>query len=209
VYVIAGLGNPGSEYTHTRHNIGFRALDAIANSSSSVSVSWQEKPSYHSVKVRIGGEQCLLVKPMLFMNLSGEALQPVLKFFKVGIENLIVLHDELDLAPGVLKVKKGGGAAGNNGIKNITQHLGADFNRIRLGIGHPRDEIMVKDASGEAKKYKRGGKNQNVSSWVLGEAGSNEQELLDKAVQLSGAAVKMLIEEGLKPTQKYFNQQQK
>lgn len=207
MFVIAGLGNPGSEYTYTRHNIGFRALDAIASSSGSISVNWQEKPSYHSTKVRIAGEQCLLVKPMLFMNLSGEALQPVLKFFKVPVDNLIVIHDELDLAPGVLKVKKGGGAAGNNGLKDIIRHLDADFTRIRLGIGHPRDEIDDGNLDEDGKKRKRGGKNQNVSSWVLGEAGSNEQELLDKAVQLSGDAVKMLIEDGLKPTQKFFNQQ--
>lgn len=202
MFIIAGLGNPGPEYERTRHNVGFLVMDALASRCSSTGfVSWKKDKTAYTCKVRIDGNDCLLVKPMQFMNLSGEALLPILKFYKTPLENLIVVHDELDLAPGSLRIKKGGGAAGNQGIKNICQHLGAGFYRMRVGIGHPNDKIDEKDG----KPVLRGGKNQSVSSWVLGEAGPNDQELLEKAIPFTVAAVEALVSKGLTVAQREFN----
>jgi PTH1 family peptidyl-tRNA hydrolase len=138
---------------------------------------------------------------MKYMNLSGEALMPIMQFYKVPLGNLIVVHDELDLAPGYMRVKKGGGSAGNQGIKNICKHLGADFLRLRVGIGHPKDKIDEIDG----KPVLRGGKNQSVSSWVLAEAGPNDQELLDKAIPFAEGALRALVSKGLTSAQKDFN----
>jgi len=130
-----GLGNPGPRYTMHRHNVGFMACDIIADMHEFGPV--QKKFQGWLQEGRIGGEKILLLKPATFMNDSGRAVGEALRFYKLPIEALTVFHDELDLAPFKVKVKRGGGHAGHNGLRSIDQHCGADFRRVRIGIGHP------------------------------------------------------------------------
>lgn len=135
MHLIVGLGNPGREYEGHRHNIGFMAIDAIARQYGATAPA--KKFHGELLECRAGTEKLLLLKPHTFMNLSGKAVQAALAFYKMPLENLIVLHDELDLPLLKLRIKKGGGANGHNGLKDIDRLLGADYWRIRLGIGHP------------------------------------------------------------------------
>lgn len=133
--VIAGLGNPGSKYTNNRHNVGFMAADAIARRHSFS--PWSRKFQAEIAEGRLGGDKALLIKPQTFMNLSGQAVGEALRFYKLEPSALVVLYDELDLAPGKVRVKTGGGAGGHNGIRSIDGHIGRDYRRVRIGIGHP------------------------------------------------------------------------
>ena len=139
--VWAGLGNPGPQYAMHRHNVGFMALDAIAEVHGFAPV--QKKFSGWVQEGRIGAHKVLLLKPATFMNESGRAVGEALRFFKLGPEALTVFHDELDLAPFKVKVRIGGGLAGHNGLRSIDQHLGPDFRRVRIGIGHPGHKDRV------------------------------------------------------------------
>jgi PTH1 family peptidyl-tRNA hydrolase len=136
-----GLGNPGPQYALHRHNVGFMALDTIAEVHNFGPV--QKKFQGWLQEGRIGNQKVLLLKPATFMNESGRAVGEAMRFYKLGLEALTVFHDELDLAPFKVKVKQGGGTAGHNGLRSIDQHLGADFRRIRLGIGHPGHKDRV------------------------------------------------------------------
>ncbi|WP_225007929.1 MULTISPECIES: aminoacyl-tRNA hydrolase [Novosphingobium] len=139
--VWVGLGNPGPQYALNRHNVGFMALDTIAEIHNFGPVlkkfqGWVQEG-------RIGTHKVLLLKPATFMNESGRAVGEALRFYKLGTDALTVFHDELDLAPFKVKVKRGGGSAGHNGLRSIDQHLGPDFRRVRLGIGHPGHKDRV------------------------------------------------------------------
>jgi len=136
-----GLGNPGPQYAMHRHNVGFMALDVIADMHGFGAV--QKKFQGWLQEGRIGGEKILLLKPATFMNESGRSVGEALRFYKLDLEALTVFHDELDLAPFKVKVKRGGGTAGHNGLRSIDKHLGPDFRRVRIGIGHPghRDRV--------------------------------------------------------------------
>ena len=136
-----GLGNPGPSYAMHRHNVGFMAADTIAEVHRFGPV--QKKFSGWLHDGRIGGERVLLLKPATFMNESGRAVAEALRFYKLDVAALTVFHDELDLAPFKVKVKTGGGTAGHNGLRSIDQHLGADFRRVRIGIGHPGHKDRV------------------------------------------------------------------
>jgi len=136
-----GLGNPGPQYALNRHNVGFMAADAIAEIHGFEPV--QKKFSGWLQEGRVGGVKILLLKPATFMNESGRSVGEALRFYKLGTDALTVFHDELDLAPFKVKVKQGGGTAGHNGLRSIDQHLGPDFRRIRLGIGHPGHKDRV------------------------------------------------------------------
>lgn len=139
--LIAGLGNPGSKYENNRHNVGFLAVDAIARRHSFS--PWSKKFSGLIAEGRIGGEKVLLLKPQTFMNLSGQSVGEAMRFHKIELSNLVVLYDELDLAPAKVRVKTGGGAGGHNGIRSIDGHCGKDYRRVRIGIGHPGSKEMV------------------------------------------------------------------
>ncbi len=139
--IIAGLGNPGLQYAGNRHNIGFMALDAIARRWAAP--AWRSRFRAEASEVTFGGERALLLKPQTFMNLSGQSIGEAARFLKIAPADVIVLHDELDLPPGKLRAKTGGGDAGHNGLRSTTQHIGADYVRIRLGIGHPGDKARV------------------------------------------------------------------
>lgn len=137
-----GLGNPGAEYAATRHNVGFMAVDAIAKRYDAG--SFRQKFQAEIADCRIEGERILLLKPLTFMNLSGQAVGEAARFYKLSPLEITVFHDELDLAPFKVKIKTGGGVAGHNGLKSIDQHLGeAGFRRVRIGIGHPGDRARV------------------------------------------------------------------
>lgn len=139
--IWVGLGNPGPRYALHRHNVGFMALDLIADMHGFGPV--QKKFQGWAQEGRIGTHKVLLLKPATFMNESGRAVGEALRFYKLGTDALTVFHDELDLAPFKVKVKQGGGTAGHNGLRSIDQHLGAEFRRIRLGIGHPGHKDRV------------------------------------------------------------------
>lgn len=153
--IWTGLGNPGPKYALHRHNVGFMALDVIADMHGFGPV--QKKFQGWAQEGRIGTQKILLLKPATFMNESGRAVGEAMRFYKLDLDALTVFHDELDLAPFKVKVKQGGGTAGHNGLRSIDKHLGADFRRVRLGIGHP-------------------GHKDRVSSYVLGNYAKTEQD---------------------------------
>lgn len=136
-----GLGNPGAKYAANRHNIGFMAMDRIAADHGFG--PWRARFRGEMAEGRFGSARVMLLKPQTFMNLSGESVAEALRFFKLETDALTVFHDELDLAPGRIKFKQGGGHAGHNGLRSIHQHLGPDYARIRMGIGHPGDKKLV------------------------------------------------------------------
>src|SRR5277367_45095 len=139
--VIAGLGNPGARHARTRHNIGFMAVDAIAEARrfGPFRARWQGL----AAEGLIDGARVTLLKPQTYMNDSGRSVGETLRFWKLDLDALIVIHDELDLAPAKVRVKVGGGNAGHNGLRSITAHVGNDYKRVRIGIGHPGDKALV------------------------------------------------------------------
>jgi PTH1 family peptidyl-tRNA hydrolase len=141
VQIWAGLGNPGAQYALHRHNVGFMAMDTIAEVYDFAGVRKQFQG--WTQEGRIGAHKVLLLKPATFMNDSGRAIAEALRFYKLGVEALTVFHDELDLAPFKVKVKTGGGTAGHNGLRSTDQHLGPEFRRVRIGIGHPGHKDRV------------------------------------------------------------------
>ncbi|MFC3099498.1 aminoacyl-tRNA hydrolase [Altererythrobacter lauratis] len=161
--IWTGLGNPGPAYAMHRHNVGFMALDVLADMHGFGPV--QKKFQGWVQEGRIGTEKVLLLKPATFMNESGRAVGEALRFYKLGPDALTVFHDELDLAPFKVKVKRGGGTAGHNGLRSIDAHIGPDFRRVRIGIGHP-------------------GHKDRVHGWVLGNYAKAEQ---DDLIEMLGA----------------------
>lgn len=141
-WLFAGLGNPGEKYAANRHNIGFMAVDAIAADYGFP--AWRSKFQGELAEGRIGDIKVILLKPLTYMNNSGQAVKAAAKFYKIDPARIVVFHDELDLEPGKIRIKQGGGNAGHNGLKSIEAHLGTpDFWRVRLGIGHPGDKARV------------------------------------------------------------------
>ena len=153
-----GLGNPGAKYAGNRHNIGFMALDRIAADHGFA--PWRGKFQGSLSEGKFGSEKVLLLKPETFMNLSGQSVGEAMRFYKLTPADVTVFHDELDLAPGKCRVKAGGGHAGHNGLRSIHQHIGADYARVRLGIGHP-------------------GHKDRVAPYVLSDFAKAEQDWLD------------------------------
>lgn len=156
--LIVGLGNPGSKYARNRHNVGFMAVERIADRHRFG--PWKKKFQGLAADGEIGGEKVLLLKPDTYMNESGRAVGEAARFLKVALGDIVVLHDELDLAPGKLKVKLGGGNAGHNGLRSISAHLGNEYVRVRIGIGHP-------------------GAKELVHAWVLNDFAKADAEWLD------------------------------
>lgn len=161
--IWAGLGNPGPQYAMNRHNVGFMVADVLAEMHNFGSV--QKKFQGWVQEGRIGSEKILLLKPATFMNESGRSIGEALRYYKLGPQDLTVFYDELDLDPFKIRVKRGGGAAGHNGIRSTIQHIGEDFRRVRIGIGHP-------------------GHKERVHGYVLGNYAKSEQ---DDLVQMLGA----------------------
>ncbi|MDU9004056.1 aminoacyl-tRNA hydrolase [Sedimentitalea todarodis] len=139
--LIVGLGNPGAKYARNRHNIGFMALDRIAGDHGFA--PWRAKFQGQLCEGRLGREKVMLLKPETFMNNSGQSVGEAMRFFKLESEDLIVIHDEIDLAPGKARIKTGGGHAGHNGLRSIHAHIGDAYDRVRLGVGHPGRKELV------------------------------------------------------------------
>ena len=141
MFLFVGLGNPGTKYSSNRHNIGFMAADVIVRCHSFS--PWRKKFQGELSDGVLAGEKVLVLKPQTFMNESGRSVGDAVRFHDIPLSKVFVFYDELDLEPGKVRVKLGGGAAGHNGIRSITQHITADFKRVRLGIGHPGDARFV------------------------------------------------------------------
>ncbi len=139
--LIVGLGNPGEKYAKNRHNVGFMAVDRIA--ADHAFGPWRGKFDGQIAEGRLGGEKAVLLKPETYMNRSGEAVGKAMRFYKLAPQDVIVIHDEIDLAPGRIRIKQGGGHAGHNGLRSVHTHIGPDYARVRIGVGHPGHKDAV------------------------------------------------------------------
>lgn len=174
IRLIVGLGNPGREYQTTRHNVGFVWVDELAREQK---MHFNIDSKFHGLSARgkVGDDELWLLKPQTFMNLSGRAVGALAQFYKITPAEILVVHDELDLAPGIARLKLGGGHGGHNGLKDIIAQLGSkDFWRLRLGIGHP-------------------GERNEVSNYVLGTARLDERDLITDATRASLAVAPLII----------------
>jgi peptidyl-tRNA hydrolase len=171
--LIVGLGNPGSEYAQTRHNAGFWFVERLAEQ---YGIQLKADPKYKGISGRgnIEGQDVRLLLPTTFMNLSGQSVVPFAKFYQIAPEAMLIAHDELDMNPGVIRLKTGGGHGGHNGLRDIVPHIGPNFHRLRIGIGHP-------------------GSKERVSGHVLGKAPSSEQGLMDDAIAHALSRTKLLV----------------
>jgi peptidyl-tRNA hydrolase, PTH1 family len=143
--LFIGLGNPGAKYAHNRHNIGFMAVEAIARRHGFA--SWRRRFQGETSEGTLDGKRLVLLRPTTFMNDSGHSVQEAASFFKLGLGDITVFHDEIELPPSKLRIKIGGSDAGHNGLRSISAHLGSNYRRVRLGVGHPRDWLGPKHPS--------------------------------------------------------------
>jgi PTH1 family peptidyl-tRNA hydrolase len=169
--LFVGLGNPGAKYARHRHNVGFMALDRIAARHDFG--SWRRRFQGETAETSLGGERVVLLKPQTYMNDSGQSVGEAQRFLKIPLEDVYVFHDEIDLAPGKLKVKTGGGNAGHNGLRSISAHIANEYQRVRIGVGHPG----VKDA---------------VAHYVLHDFAKAEYAWLDPLLDAMAAAAPLL-----------------
>ena len=186
IRLLVGLGNPGPEYSQTRHNAGFWLLDQYARQHQ-VSLQSEAKFFGHTARIQRGSMDLRLLQPMTFMNRSGQAVAALANFYKISPSEILVAYDELDLPPGVAKFKTGGGAGGHNGIKDMIAQLGSDqFHRLRIGIGHPGDKARV-------------------TGFVLGKAPASEQQLLDQSIDQACRGVDLLVDQGMLAAQQFLH----
>lgn len=193
MWLIAGLGNPGRRYEGTRHNIGFRVIDELGRRH--IPSAFRSKFGGEALTGLIGINKVLLLKPMEFMNKSGFALQRAVQFHDVSPEQILVIHDELDLPPAQLRIKSGGGHGGNNGLRSIIDQLGTrDFQRIRMGIGKP-DKKNVEGDSSEI----------SGADYVLSPFSSAEQRDIEEAISRAADAVETVLTSGIPAAMNNFN----
>jgi PTH1 family peptidyl-tRNA hydrolase len=179
IRLIVGLGNPGPEYEQTRHNAGFWLVDNLANSLPGTRLQRDSRYNAMLAKTAIGGNEVWLLEPLTFMNRSGQSVGALARFFKIAADEVLVVHDELDLMPGIARLKKGGSAGGHNGLKDITAALGTqDYWRLRLGIGHPRTLSLQ----------------QQVADFVLHRPRREDQELIEQAIDKSLQVMPQIVE---------------
>lgn len=182
--IIVGLGNPGRKYSSTRHNCGFRVLEEIAGHHRIE----KEESKYDAIiaHLKIGQEKVLLVKPLSYMNLSGRPVQRLVNWFKIDLSELLVIYDDMDLEPGVLRIRASGGSGGHKGMKSIIESLGnnQNFPRIRVGIGRPPVEVL---------------------DWVLGEFGPEEKPLVQAAIKRAAEAAEVWVKEGINRAMNEYN----
>jgi peptidyl-tRNA hydrolase, PTH1 family len=181
MFLVVGLGNPGVKYAGNRHNVGFMVIDRLAERLKAG--AFREK--FSGEFVRASSPDVVLLKPMTFMNLSGESVQLAMQFFKVGLADVICVHDELDLAYGDTKIKLGGGTAGHNGLKSMVQHVGEGFVRVRVGIGRPR--------GGDAVPH------------VLGDFSAAERPTLPDVLDHAAQGVESILAKGVAKAMNAFN----
>lgn len=183
--LIVGLGNPGKQFDHTRHNIGFDSIDELAKQFD-VSLNKQKYNGLYGEAI-IDGEKVFLLKPLTYMNLSGECVRPFMDFFKIDLHDLVILYDDLDIPPGKIRLRQKGSAGGHNGIKSLIHHLGTqEFNRVRIGVGRPINaEPIVK--------------------YVLNRASSDEQIHLEDAVKKTTKAMESWLSKPFIEVMNVFN----
>ena len=183
--LIVGLGNPGKEYAQTRHNAGAWFVERLAEA---YGISLKADPKFYGISGRgnIEGQDIRLLLPTTFMNASGKSVVPFAKFYQVAPETMLIAHDELDMNPGVIRLKTGGGHGGHNGLRDIVPHAGPNFHRLRIGIGHP-------------------GSKERVSGHVLSKAPSSEQNLMDDAIAHALSRIKLLVNGDIQPAMNQIN----
>ncbi|KPK23511.1 MAG: hypothetical protein AMJ61_15620 [Desulfobacterales bacterium SG8_35_2] len=188
MYLIVGLGNPGQQYSGTRHNVGFMVLDYLAGKNNLIFTESKWKALV--AKATIWNESVVLLKPETYMNLSGTAVSRAAHFFKLQPANIIVIHDDLDLGFGRLKIVSGGGDAGHKGIRSIIEQLGTkDFPRIKIGIGRPPDPILP-------EKY------------VLGKFDSSEKEMIEQKMSVVMEGIRIFLQQGISAAMTMINQKE-
>ncbi|WP_270816128.1 aminoacyl-tRNA hydrolase [Hungatella effluvii] len=189
MYLIAGLGNPTREYEKTRHNVGFEAIDILADKAGTTVTEKKHKALYG--KGYIGGQKVILAKPQTYMNLSGESIREIADFYKIEPENIIILCDDINLSEGQLRIRLKGSAGGHNGLKNIISHLGTqEFPRIRIGVGEkPRG--------------------MDLADYVLGRFPKEQQAAMEEAYRDAAEAACMMIEDGADAAMNHYNRKNK
>jgi peptidyl-tRNA hydrolase, PTH1 family len=182
---IVGLGNPGKKYDRTRHNVGFDVIDELANRWN-VTLNKEKNKGLYATTI-INGEKVMLIKPLTFMNLSGEAVRPLMDYYDIDLDDLVVIYDDLDLVNGKIRLRQKGSAGGHNGIKSLIQHVGTDkFKRVRIGIDRPPSGM-------------------SVPNYVLGTFNKEEQLLIDEAVQKAADACEKWLEVSFIKVMNEFN----
>lgn len=176
VILLVGLGNPGQKYERHRHNVGFMAADEIIRRYSFSGPQNKYKGELYQGDIQ--GQKTVILKPQTYMNESGQSVQAVAAFYKIKPENIIVFYDELDLPPGKVKIKQGGGAGGHNGIKSIDRHLGKNYWRVRIGIGHPGDR-------------------ERVTGYVLGNFSKQDEKWLDQLLPIMSSEADLLTQQDM------------
>ena len=182
--IVAGLGNPGAQYANTPHSVGFEVVDALA---AAAGVAWDERRQFKCLmaRVTIAGQPVLLVKPQTFMNLSGESVAPVVKYHNATAADLLVVHDDIDLPLGRMRIRKGGSCGGHNGVRNIIERIGTqDFARLKLGVGKDRS---------------------NVVGFVLGKFHPDARKVMDLVVAEAAKAVSAVVSQGADSAMNAFN----
>ncbi len=183
--LIVGLGNPGPEYDRTRHNMGFKVIDKLS-AKYSIEVNHSKFKGMYGTGL-INGEKIILFKPYTYMNLSGEAVEQIAAFYKVNLEDLIVIYDDIDIAPGLIRIRKSGSAGSHNGMKSVTQMMGSTaFPRVRVGTGKPDNT-------------------DHLIEYVIGAIDEDEKPLLEEGIQKAADAVSMIIEENIDLAMNRFN----
>ena len=185
ISLIVGLGNPGSEYAQTRHNAGFWYVERLAEQ---YGITLKKDNKFNGLTGRgnIEGQDVRLLLPSTFMNLSGQSVVPFCKFYQIQPQAILIAHDELDINPGIIRLKSGGGHGGHNGLRDIVPHIGANFHRLRIGIGHP-------------------GSKERVSGHVLSKASKTEQALIDDAIHHALGNTKLLINNNIAQAMNQIN----
>lgn len=185
MYLIVGLGNPENDYRHTRHNMGFNTINQLAKQYKIEVIKKKFKGLYG--KGIIEGEEVILLKPQTFMNLSGESIREVMQFYRLHIDQLIVIYDDIDIQPGKIKIRKAGGAGTHNGMKSVLQAVKTEnIKRIRVGIGMPKEKV-------------------DLVNYVLGSIPEEEKEELEKGINLAKEAVIEIIKQGMDKAMNRFN----
>lgn len=189
MWLIVGLGNPGSKYTLTRHNIGFLAVDALARSLGVETHAFKTEHKAQVVKLKIDDQDVILAKPQTYMNLSGESVVPLMNYYKITADKILVVHDEVDLPFGYMKLQKNRSAGGHNGVKSVIEQLGhQDYARLRLGVGRPSNPHVP------------------VVDFVLQNFSNEEQQKLTDFLNHSGDAIESFIFDGFDRAAGRFNQ---
>ena len=183
--LVVGLGNPESKYDNTRHNIGFRAVDAIAKTASCP--EFKKKFNALLTDLRIGNKTVMLLKPMTYMNLSGEAVLNAMRYFNISLENVIVLYDDVSFDVGQMRIRKNGSSGGHNGIKSIEQHIGSsDFLRVKIGVGKKPEHY-------------------DLANWVLSGFSKQDNEILEKSLADVNDAVRLILDGEIEKAMNLYN----